>query len=259
MAGSLLFAADQLVADRDQLVRVGPAEVEMLEARWLAQTGTLATPAERKALIEGFVEEEVLSREALRLGLDRGDTIIRRRLAQKMKLILREQVQPLPVGPEDVQAFIDQNPGLFIVPRRVAFRQVFLGPEADDTFTGQVLADLADKNDGPYWQQAGLASMLPAELGLSSEAEIAGLFGREFAARLLAGNDEGGWWGPLRSAYGVHLVMITEMENEHVPGFDTLRLRAEDMLRRQRAEMAELEAWAELLSRYVIEMDTRDP
>jgi hypothetical protein len=259
IGGLLLFVADHVTRDRDELIRVGPAEMEMLEARWLAQTGTLATPSERRALVDSFIEEEVLSREAIRLGLDQGDTIIRRRLAQKMKLILREQVPDAPIEAAEIRAFIDQNPDLFLVPKRVAFRQVFLGPEPPEGAAGQVLARLAADASEEVWRQAGRASMAPSQLGLSSEVEISELFGPDFAAGVLVRSAEVGWWGPLRSAYGVHLVAISAAEEEHIPEFERLRSRAEAMLRRQRTEAAEREAWTELLSRYTIEMDVSDP
>lgn len=261
IAGSLLFLVDQAGSDRDAVVAIGHAEVAMLEARWLAQTGTEATPREKQALIDEFIKEEVLSREAVRLGLDRGDIIVRRRLAQKMQLILREQSNHVPVGEAEIRAFVEENPDLFRVPARAAFRQVFLGASQTpaEHLAQESLRMLEEAPETEAWRRVGKPSMVPSQAGLSSHDEIANLFGREFADAVFAAAAKSGWWGPVRSSYGYHLVSVDAGEAAHVPALEILFPLVEARLKRERMRVAEEAAQRDLLSKYKIVMDVPGP
>lgn len=261
IAGSLLFAIDRTGSDRDDLVTIGAAEIAMLEARWRAQTGTEATPREKQALIDEFIEEEVLSREAVRLGLDRGDIIVRRRLAQKMQLILREQAGDIQVTEAEVRAYIEENPDLFRVPARAAFRQVFLGPSRASAgeLAEESLRALKGAAETEAWRAVGKPSMAPSQMGMSSHDEIAGAFGSDFAGAVLAMPAGEGWSGPVRSSYGYHLVSVDAAEAGHMPAFEIIQPFAGERLRRERAQAAEEAARRDLISQYRIVMDVPGP
>jgi len=92
--GASLFALHAYFNDPARQIRLGEADVTMLASRWEAQTGSTPTPEEVNSLVEYHVREEILAREAMRLGLDAGDAIVRRRLVQKMELLIRDRYEP---------------------------------------------------------------------------------------------------------------------------------------------------------------------
>ena len=257
ICGTLFFAIDWLNADQDRVVRVGPQEIDMLDARWRAQTGTEPTATERRALVDNFIEEEVLSREARRLGLDLNDTIVRRRLAQKMQLLMREQIQSSAIPTEEVKAYIDANPSLFRIPKQISFRQVFLGAAGSAAMhdNEETLTALLNNTGETSWQEQGKASMAPQQVNLASEAQISELFGPDFASSVISRQTIGDWWGPVRSSYGDHYVSITSSLPERIPEFEELRPLAAEAMRRERTEAAMKAAWLEILDTYTVVTD----
>ena len=172
------------------------------------------TEEEWEGLIRDRVRQEVYYREALALGLDKDDLIIRRRLQQKMEFIsddVAAQAQPTDA---ELSAYLQAHPDSFRVDQRFTFRQVFLNPEkhgknlAPDA--AQLLAQLnqepAPKPISPSW---AIRSCWTTSIDALPASEVGRLFGDKFATAL-AGLPLGQWQGPVESAYGVHLVFVSE-------------------------------------------------
>lgn len=100
-----------------QAVTVGPADIEMLEGRWQLQTGTAPDDEELRALVDHYVREEILVREARRLGLDRDDVILRRPLAQKMELLIRDRLDAPDLSRGAVEAYYTENRARYTRPK----------------------------------------------------------------------------------------------------------------------------------------------
>jgi hypothetical protein len=195
---------------------------------------------ELAALIDDYVEEEILVREALTLGLDQDDTVIRRRLRQKMEFLSNAETDALVPSDADLTAFLDSHRDRYSVEPRLSFEQVFLSPALrSDTLTGDATALLAVLSDASGTDPATLgdASLLPASIDRASLTEIGHLFGPEFAAELDA-LVPGVWSGPLASAYGAHLVRLTSREVGRTPTLDEVRNEvARDWTMERKAEV----------------------
>ena len=122
--GLALFIADSRIPEnRDEIV-ITPALRDRLATLWTTQTGLVATEAELNSLLDNWLKEEVLYREALRLGLDQEDSIVRRRLVQKLGFIAESQTIPTPEQGE-LEAFYQENIDDYTLPVRYSFRHLY--------------------------------------------------------------------------------------------------------------------------------------
>jgi len=176
-------------------------------------------------LIQAFVREEVLYREALAMGLDRDDPIVRRRMNQKIEF-LSEDLAALE-EPEDaeLQTFLDANPESYRQPARVSFRQVYLnvserGPSVEAN-AKDLLAKLQSEDANADTLGDSLM-MLPPEFSLATERDIERTLGQQFLVALRE-TSVNSWQGPIASAFGLHLVYIDERIDGEVPDFGQIR------------------------------------
>ena len=178
------------------------------------------TRDEWEGLIRERVREEVYYREALALGMEKDDLIIRRRLQQKMEFVSDDVAAQAQPTDDELTAFLQAHPDLFRVDQRFTFRQVFLSPEkhgkslAHDT--AQLLAQLNREGSKPDISALGDPIMLDKQYDALPASEVGRLFGDKFATAL-GGLPLGQWQGPIESAYGVHLVFVSERLAGSVP------------------------------------------
>ena len=227
LLGALIFAAYGLFAPPSQSEREQRGEdiivtqqqldllVEEYRATWQRPPG----PEEIQALLDGYVREEILVREALRLGLDQGDTVLRRRLAQKMDFLATSAARARQPTEQDLSDFYTSNESYYRRPARIAFEQVFLGPAADEEFVAELRESLSG---GANPEQLGKRTLLPFRVRLSERRRVEGLLG-EGAFEKLEVLPLNVWQGPVRSGYGEHLVRVTEHKKPEVLSFDVVR------------------------------------
>lgn len=219
----------------------------------LAFTRTWRRPPsveELEGLIEDHIREEVLAREAVAVGLDRDDLIIRRRLRQKMDVVLDDIARLGAPSERTLRDFLSANPDRFRKESRVAFRQVFLKRER-----AAAAASLLDRlRAGEDVEAGGDITLLPGHMPLTALSEIDSVFGPAFSRRL-AEMAPGTWGGPLDSPYGAHLVFLSEVDPGGLPPFEEVRaeVRREWELRARR-EATEA-AYRKLRERYAIEVE----
>ena len=220
------------------------------------------TQDEWEGLIRDRVRQEVFYREALALDLDKDDLIIRRRLQQKMEFIsdgAAAQAQPTDA---ELNAYLQAHPDSFRVDQRFTFRQVFLNPDkrgnnlARDS--AQLLAELEHDGGTTDISKLGDSIMLDNDYHALPASEAGRIFGDKFATSL-ARLPLGKWQGPLESAYGVHLVFVSE----HVGGRMPTLAEAHDAVRREWDEAHRAEAndrfYAELLKHYTVTIEKPEP
>lgn len=263
LAGAALFAVDLWRSppggDAERTIEV-PAELIEGRAQALARrTGARPTAAEREALIADYVEEEVLYREALALGLERGDRIIRRRLVQKMEFLL-EDLAPAPAPTESqLQDWLDRHPEDYRQPARIELDHVYFsrdrrGRSEVAAIAGAALEGLTPSMSADAAARAGDPSMLPAHQSLRPLERIARDFGEDFALAV-AELEPGGWRGPIASSYGEHLVRVLERSQARPSSLDEVR----DAVRRdyQNAERhaRRRAALDQRISRYTVEVE----
>lgn len=211
---------------------------------------------ELEGLVRAHLKEEILYREALALGLEKDDTIVRRRLAQKMEFLITDMTVPAEVDNEKLVAFYEKNSARYARPAKLSFRHVYFDPDRRGgrlpEEAASVLKALRAANDGAAAPEGhGDRFMLPLQYNQKSTDEIARLFGRKFADRL-AGLGTGAWHGPVESGYGVHLVYIQRREAATVRPFAEVReeVKNDYLYELQRARNEEV--LEKLKSRYEI-------
>jgi hypothetical protein len=174
--------------------------------------------------VNSRVREEILYREALALGLDKEDTIVKRRMAQKMEFLaedlsdLREPIR------EELRAWFGKNPGPFTQPARVTFRHLYFSPDRRGQNTRadavRALNKLTAKpEDSTASDELADPFMFQDYYGDRSPEQLAKEFGPNFAQSLFQ-LKPGAWQGPVQSGYGWHLVWIDSITPSRVPEFE---------------------------------------
>lgn len=257
LLGAGVFAVDRWLdgTGADRVVTVTEEQLGAIRERWVAQWGRPPTGRELEGLIDEAVREEILYREAQRRGLDRGDAIIRRRLAQKMTFLLEDSAETPPAAAGDIETFYAAHAERYREPRRTTFRHVFLSRDRRDDAARDAAILLGEVREGAGdgWRRLGDPFMLLREYADRTDQEIAELFGGRFATAMpsLA---MGEWQGPVGSAHGVHLVQVIDRAEPRLPALDEVRGRvAEDLLESRRRERNEA-ALQTLRERYEIRM-----
>lgn len=232
LLGAALFALDAWL--RPTAATPANTEIVVSEARIrnLAQNfrRTWQRPPTREeldGLVESHVREEVFYREALALGLDRDDTIIRRRLQQKIEFISEEAAALAQPTDEELNAYLKANADAFRVEPRVTFSQIYLDPrKRSSTLDADAKRLLAALNSGSASQDPARLGdrlmMLEPRYEGESKTELARLFGSEFAEALVK-QPAGLWAGPIASGYGVHLVKVESLVAGGLPELAAVR------------------------------------
>ena len=230
LLGAVLFGAFALVGDRgsaraDHIV-VTPGHLEHLTVSFTRTWQRPPTAHELAGLIDDYIREEVLYREAVAMGLDRDDTIVRRRLRQKLEFLTEETAETTSPSDTELQTFLQQHPDAFRIEPRLAFQHVYLSRgrrgEAAEATARQLLAQLRTGDDATDPTTLGDPFLLPPEFSLLSSSEIARLFGDAFATQLQQ-LEPSHWAGPFASAYGLHLVYVRERVDGRVPALAEVR------------------------------------
>jgi len=217
LLGTVIFAVYGLVSKRGS---DDPAKIVISAGQVAAMAEGFArtwrrppTREEIEGLIRDRVQEEVYCREAIALGLDKDDTVIRRRLRQKMEFVSDDIAALAEPTDEELSTYLKAHAETFGVQRQFTFSQVYLNPErhgenlARDT--GQLLAQLQQAGDRADVSELGDSFLLEHKFQSLPASEVVKQFGEKFAAKL-GELSPGQWHGPVESGYGVHLVWITE-------------------------------------------------
>jgi hypothetical protein len=211
----------------------------MLISEWSARWNRPPTPEEFKGLLDSHVREELLFREATKLGLDQSDTIIRRRLAQKMEFLTADIADLEEVSDESLQTFYEENAEDYQIPTELGFRQIFFSTDEREDAAADAKALLPSLNDGSLSFDDAVEqsdrTLLSPEFSTSELPLIGRQFGTEFIDAI-GEQQPGEWFGPVKSGYGIHLVKILERKEGHLPELDTIR---EDVLNDYRYEQRE--------------------
>jgi hypothetical protein len=250
-AGAVLWLAQSWLAapSRTQIV-VGEELRAGLRSDHQRRTGRPPSAAEEQALVDAYVDDEILYREALALGLDRGDVVIRRRLVQSMGFLLEEESALGEPSDDELRAHLAANVERFTVPARVSFVHVFVpgrSPDAAATL-GELRARL-DAGEEP----ARLGAPFPrgARFKRLAPRAIDEVFGPGFGEHLPA-LPAGTWSAPVESSFGWHLVRIDERLAPELPALDTIRAEVAGRWRDERRREAERSALARLRERYEV-------
>ncbi len=266
LIGAALFALYSIAfkggREEPGAILVTQGKIENLATGFARTWQRPPTAEELDSLLRAYIREEVYYREALKLGLDRDDTIVRRRLQLKLEFVSEDVAAMAEPTEVDLQAFMQAHPDKFRVERRFTFRQVFLSPERHrETLTADAakllseLNELAGKADV---STLGDPFLLEHEFDAVPRSEVAKLFGERFAAKLPE-LTPGRWEGPVLSSYGVHLLWIKESTPGRLPALTEVR----EAVRREWANARRLEAietfFQGLLKNYTVTVERPQP
>jgi len=265
LLGAGLFLAYSLTSsngrgDERGSIVVTRGQIEHLAASFFKTRQRPPSAEELAVLVRDRVREEVYYREALALGLDRDDTVIRRRLRQKMEFISDDIAAQNEPSEADLNAYLQAHADSFRLEPRFTFEQVYLDPRRH----GENLARDAERvlarlrQGGAEAAALSDSTLLEHDFAALSASDVAKQLGDEFAARLseLA---LGQWQGPVESAYGVHLVLVRERTEGRLPELAEVR----DAVRREWDNARRLEAnekfYQALLERYDVTVEGLEP
>lgn len=268
LVGALIFWASELfgpkaVGDERRLV-IPPERVEQLAAGFAKQWRRQPDPTELQGLIDEFVREEILYREGMALGLDRDDTVIRRRVVQKVEFLIEDLVASGEPDEVALAAFYAQNSERFRAPARLGLHHIYFSSDrrgdgaAEDA--RQLLDELvaAEASGSNPAAESGDPFMLSDRYRDISRRELAAQLGDEFAAAVFAlSADE--WHGPIESSYGFHLVRVSERADETLPPFTDVRERVRAEYLDEQRRLANDVAIRRLRDRYEIVVEPSPP
>jgi parvulin-like peptidyl-prolyl isomerase len=230
LLGALLFAAYAFLnrepAPGPQRIVVSLGRIEHLFTTFARTWQRPPSGAEMKALVDQYVREEVLSREALKLGLEQNDTVIRRRLQQKMEFIAEDLVAIADPREADLAAYLAKYPDAFRQDQQLTFRHVYLNPEKRgdqlDADVAKLLADLQTAGAQADISTLGDPTLLERAFRNESQRRVEADFGAEFSTTL-ASLPLGEWTGPVRSGFGTHLVLVEQRTEGRIATLDEVR------------------------------------
>ncbi len=251
LAGLAIFGVDAIMQQKaEREIVISLPLVEKLATQWEAQTKRPPSPSDLNMLIEGHIREEILMREAVALGLDIDDVIIRRRLAQKMEFLIGEGITAQQPTEAVLRNFYEENPRDFVEASRVSFRHIFLGASQEDA--DRLLTAL--KQEGADWRLLGQPFMLQREYIERTKGDIGETFGVAFMNYLFGSNALQAWGQPVRSAYGWHLVFIEDRRDEKQLSFEDAADRVARAWILQQEHIAREQAWRDLRTKYSISL-----
>ena len=254
--GVLLFLlygwARNGVLDAPEEIVVSRGQVESLQVQFERAWQRPPTPEELQGLVDSWVREEVFYREGLAAGLDRDDPIVRRRVGQKIEFMIEVAPRASPTNAE-LQSWLETHADRYAIEPRYSLRQVYFDParhgeKLDEAIAGALRALEAGK------MVSGDSTLLPAKLDDAAASDIERQFGAEFAGSL-ADLPVGGWQGPLKSAFGLHIVELSTSDPPRPATLEEARTAVERDLGVARSDEAKKAYYEKLRAKYTVRVE----
>ena len=231
LLGVLLFAGHSLwqkhVSKTDHTIFIDPAELQRQAQIFATENQRQPSEADLEGLLFAHIEEQALMREAKRLGLDEDDTIIRRRLAQKMRFMIEDISVPELPERADLQTWFKENPERFIRPETRSFEHIYLSPKNRAKTVVAEAESLLSTGISQDWESQGDAFIAGRRFTKLAQPAVRRDFGTAFAQSLFELPDTPDWQGPVNSAFGVHIIRLTNVTPEFLPEFGAIQAEVE--------------------------------
>jgi len=252
LIGALIFGVDQAVrAERSgaRTIVVNDAVRSQLIAQFKQGKGREPSEEEMRVLLDRWIYDEVMYREALALGLDKGDPMFRSRLELKLRSMLIDNVVADPPTDDQLRAWMTANPGRYSAPRRYDF--AIFPANGDDAAAEKRAREMARRlrSDEEPESDEDVVQFFKNRSG----ENIAEVFGEAFAEGLVNGG--GNRWHPLRSSSGWQVVRLDADKPAVVPDFATLKPQLLADWQRYEQKRLAGEAFREIRARYDIRME----
>ena len=227
--GAVLFALFRLVDDAPPStgeIVVTRGQIDQLATSFRLVWQRPPTEQELQSLIEDLIREEVLYREAVALGLDRDDRVIRRRMRQKLEFLAEDLSAQIEPDEESLQTWFAAHPDAYVIDERFSFQQIYLSPDRRgdslDDDIAQMLRTLSTANEEVDITTLGDPILLPDAFTAMTRTRVEQTFGTSFATSLQDAAT-GSWVGPLESGYGLHIVHVAERFPRGMPELAEVR------------------------------------
>jgi hypothetical protein len=253
---------NQTSVEPENTITITAAEVDWLEQTWEKRWNRPPMPQERQGLIDAYVKETVMYKQALAMGLDSDDTIIRRRLAQKLEFLTLDLTNIPSPSKEEIRVYFDTHREKYQTPVYLSFTQIYFDP---DKRTAQIFQDAQEaltKLQGEHlssqnYKEMGDPFMLQQYYPEKTEQEISRLFGSEFSREIFQ-LPVGRWTEPVLSGYGLHLVYVHDRTESTMPDLEDIQDRVlQDWVDNKRSEVND-KFYASLLSRYKVIIEQKE-
>jgi len=217
---------DKSEGEGNKQIVVSPGRIEHLVTGFSRTWQRSPTQQELKGLVEDYIKEEVWYREARILGLEQDDTVIRRRLRQKMEFLSEDFVATEEPTEEELQTYLTQHPEQFRIGSKVSFTHVYLNADrrGDDVHRDAERLRLQLTENPRLIENPAIGDPFPLsrDFELLSESQVANLFGNEFADQVLT-LQPNTWSEPVESGYGLHVVFVRERIEGRRPALEEVR------------------------------------
>ncbi len=184
---------------------------------WMRQP----TEKEMKALVESHIREEIFYREALAMGLDQNDPLVKRRMRMKLEFIL-EDLSSQDVTDEALATYLEKHADKFRSELQLSFQQIYLNPEKRKDLNADAEQLLTSLKSGASPETMSDTTMISPHFELETQAGIARIFGDDFAMAVIK-LAPGDWTGPVQSEYGLHLIKVSERIEAQQPQLADVR------------------------------------
>ena len=262
LLGALVFTGFKFLSKNDSnppgAIVVTQGKIESLVTGFTRTWQRPPTREELNGLIRDYIREEACAREAMALGLDKEDTVIRRRLRQKLEFISESVAAQANSTDAELQKYFEAHPDKFRSERQFTFRQVYLDPQRHginlNRDAAQLLTQLQQAGTDGNISVFGDPFLLDQEYKRVPAGEVSKQFGEKFAVKL-GDLPVGQWQGPIESGYGTHLVLVIDRDEGRMPVLKEMRDAVErEWSNAQRSETKE-KFYEALLKRYTVTIE----
>jgi peptidyl-prolyl cis-trans isomerase C len=231
-------------------------ELRTMTAYFESQWHRPATPKEFQAMVEDKIKEEVLYREGLAMGLDKDDTIVKRRMAQKVQFLAEDVASAHEPSTAELKAWFEKNTDKFALPGRYSFRHIYFSPDkrgtkAHDDATKALAGIVGQPEDSPLIPSVADRFMFQDYYGDRTPSAIAKEFGPQFAVALEK-LKPGSWQGPIESGYGWHLVFVDTVIPGRIPAFEEVEPDVKTAWLGDQKALAWDKAYKEMRAKYTV-------
>jgi hypothetical protein len=244
---------------RDTTIVVDSNRIDSMIVEWERRWNRPPSRQEIDDLIQQYIKEDVLYRQAVAMGLNKDDPVTRRRMAQKLEFLTSDMSgMQVPETGELEQFFADHQES-YRDPDRVSFSHIYFNPDRREgatlTDAEATLARLKEKGEpGAEISELGDRFMLQSYFDSATEWDIRRQLGSGFS-EVMMDLEPGQWHGPVMSGYGVHLVFIYDYFTAPPPVFENVQARVLEDWHAEKREQFNAQFLENLKSRYEIVID----
>jgi hypothetical protein len=254
--GGLFFliytAVNDISESSTDTIFITPERIGQIATGFNGVWNRMPTAEELDNLIKEEVRSEVYYRDALALGLDNNDVVVRRRLRQKMEFLTDTGIYLQEPSTGELETYFAANKQAYRSEPRLAFEQIFLGESPPEDTVSQTLKTLLSE-PAIDLSTLGQRTLLPAQLKLSPPDAIDSVFGEGFY-RQIAELAPGEWVGPVTSVYGIHLIRTLDGQPARMPPLEEVRDSVLKDWKSAKAKENREQDYAKRRSRYIVEI-----